>query len=296
MHSDHRRYLKYSSHSRLDKALNSLAGIVEGITIDAEINRQERHFLEAWLEDHQEVKGTHPFNELFPAIGAALSDGLLADEEKRDILWLCEKLRSSEFTDLIAADMQRLHAILGGISADGIVSQIELRGLSEWISKHEHLKTLWPYDEIDSLVTSVLKDRVIDAAEHALLLNFFQEFTAILDDRTITTPLVSDGTRLAGLCSVCPDIAFDGSTFCFTGASSKYTRAVFSDIVRSYGGIVLTNVSPKLDYLIIGADGNPCWMYACYGRKVEKAVDLRKSGARIMLVHENDFHDAVEDR
>ena len=57
----------------------------------------------------------------------------------------------------------------------------------------------------------------------------------------------------------------------------------------------MNSVSAKLDYLIIGADGNPCWAYACYGRKVEKAVDLRKTGSRLLLVHENDFHDAVAD-
>lgn len=55
------------------------------------------------------------------------------------------------------------------------------------------------------------------------------------------------------------------------------------------------NVSKSTDYLVIGAEGNPCWAYACYGRKVEAAVNLRKEGYRIILVHENDFHDAVAD-
>ena len=31
-------------------------------------------------------------------------------------------------------------------------------------------------------------------------------------------------------------------------------------------------------------------------RKIEKAMELRKAGARIALVHESDFHDAVQDR
>lgn len=51
--------------------------------------------------------------------------------------------------------------------------------------------------------------------------------------------------------------------------------------------------SKKVDYLVIGAEGNPCWSYACYGRKVERAVELRKEGLRIMIVHERDFHDAL---
>jgi NAD-dependent DNA ligase len=94
---------------------------------------------------------------------------------------------------------------------------------------------------------------------------------------------------------VCPEVSFEGTKFCFTGASSKYTRADFSALVKRLGGDVVGSVSASLNYLVIGADGNPCWAYACYGRKVEKAVELRKQGARILLVHEHDFHDAVAD-
>jgi hypothetical protein len=65
--------------------------------------------------------------------------------------------------------------------------------------------------------------------------------------------------------------------------------------VNRLGGDVLNGVNAKLNYLVIGADGNPCWAYACYGRKVEKAVELRKKGKRIVIVHENDFHDALAD-
>jgi NAD-dependent DNA ligase len=90
-------------------------------------------------------------------------------------------------------------------------------------------------------------------------------------------------------------VVFQGKVFGFTGASTKYSRKEFEEIVQALGGIVARSVSKKLDYLIIGADGNPCWAYACYGRKVEMAVALRKAGARILLVHENDFHDAVAD-
>lgn len=295
MNTDHMRYLKFTARSRLEKAVNSLLGVVEGIAIDAKINSREISFLETWLEDHREVEHTHPFNELIPVINNALADGVISDEEKQDISWLCEKLRSAEFTDMVTADMHRLHAILGGIVADGVITESELRGLSIWLTEHKHLETLWPYEEVGSLVTVVLEDRKIDEAEHKMLLSFFQEFTAVLDDRTINNPLIAEGQRLVGICAVCPEIALDGSTFCFTGASSKYSRTEFSDLVRQHGGAVLSSVSSRLNYLIIGAEGNPCWMYACYGRKVEKAVELRKAGARLLIVHENDFHDAVAD-
>lgn len=55
----------------------------------------------------------------------------------------------------------------------------------------------------------------------------------------------------------------------------------------------LDNVVHELDYLIIGADANRAWAYSCFGRKVEKAIELRKRGHKLLIVHEVDFWDAL---
>ncbi len=295
MHPDHLTYAKFTSKARIEKSVNSLLGLIEGMAIDSSINDSEIAFLHLWLAEHADVRDRHPFNELIPPIQAAVEDGILTKEEHDDIVWLCESLSSSDYFDQTTADLQRLHAILGGIVADGQVTKDELYGLTEWLQAHEHLRTCWPYDEIDSLIVGVLKDHKIDAEEHALLKAFFSQFIAIMDDRTITSPMVLEGASMAGLCSVCPEIDFTNSIFCFTGASSKYTRKELAETVERFGGTFTPNITKNVRYLIIGADGNPCWAFACYGRKVEKAVELRKSGIRIVIVHENDFHDAVAD-
>jgi NAD-dependent DNA ligase len=295
MHPDHHQYLNFTSPARLEKSINSLLGIIEGIAIDSAINPSEVKFLNLWLEEHWELRNRHPYNELVPVVQQALADGVLTQEEHQDIVWLCERLRSTEFYDKTTADLQRLHAVLGGIVSDGRITEEELLGLSSWLQDHEHLKTCWPYDEVDSLILGVMKDKKIDEREHSILKSFFSEFVAVLDDRTIVTPLVEEAETILGLCAVCPEIEFDGKNFCFTGASSRYTRVSLTDVVQKLGGQVSNSVSKGVQYLVIGADGNPCWAYACYGRKVEKAVQLRKSGVRLLIVHENDFHDAVAD-
>jgi len=279
----------------LDKSINSLLGIVEGISVDSVINGAEIQYLNLWLDDHQEFRNRHPYQELLPVVQSAVHDGVLSSEEKDDIVWLCEKMRSTQYFSEATADLQRLHALLGGVASDGVISERELRGLSDWLSEHEHLKKCWPYEEVASLITGVLADKKITDVEHELLKEFFGEFVPILDDRTITSPKLVVKGALVGLCAVCPDITFSEKIFCFTGTSSKYTRAEFSNVIRNLGGEVANSVSTNLDYLIIGADGNPCWAFACYGRKVEKAIELRRAGAQLLLVHENDFHDAVSD-
>lgn len=297
MDSDIRTYFHFTGKGRLEKSINSLLGLLEGIAIDGRVTSGEVGMLRMWLTDHRDVAQRHPFTELVPAVAAAVADGMLDPEERADLLWLCERLRSAEFYDMVTADLQRLHALVGGIAADGVITTEEMRGLSDWLAEHEHLKTCWPYDEVEALTTKVLCDGRIDGGEHRMLLDFFAEFLAVLDERTIVRPFVFDGPERAigALCAVAPEVRFSSSTFCFTGASTKYKRAEFEALVRDLGGEPLPGVTTKLNYLVIGAEGNPCWAFACYGRKVEKAVALRRKGIRVVILHENDFHDAVLD-
>lgn len=296
MHPDHRPYVKYTGRARLEKSINSLVGIVEGIAIDGHINEIERNYLDLWMAEHAELRDQHPFNELMPRVEEALADHVLDDGEREDILWLCERLRSTEFFDIVTADLQRLHALLGGIIADTKIEEKELRGLSDWMEEHSHLKSCWPFDEIGSLITGVLADKKIDEQEHSMLHAFFSEFTALLDSRTITSaPLLEDGS-IKGLCAVDPEIVFSDRGFCFTGAASRHSRADLDEIVKQLGGTCHPNPSKKTHYLVVGGEGNPCWAFACYGRKVERAVQLRKQGVRIQIVHELDFHDAVPEQ
>lgn len=286
--------MRINTKARLDKSINNFIGIIEGIAIDGKINEHETNFLNDWLAEHREVLHRHPFNELAPVVEAAIADGILTEEERSNILWLCEKLTSSDYFCFITGSMQRLHGIMAGIASDGKITEHELRGLRSWLNEHERLKTIWPYDEVDSLVTSVMADGVIDEAEHKMLLQFFMEFTALADDVTLTSPTV-DGENIFGICASCPDIEFNGRTFCFTGESAKFKRNDLAQQVIDRGGFFVKSVSSKVNYLIVGANGNRCWAFSCYGRKIEEAVNLRRKGHPLMIIHENDYHDAIQD-
>lgn len=281
--------------AEFDKAVNSLLGLVEGVAIDGKINQKEADFLQLWVDDHRIHARKHPFTELFPVVVQAIADGVLSDEERADITWLCRRLISAEYFDSVTADMQRLHAILAGVVSDGEISVDELRGMSAWLREHEHLERCWPYDEVRALVTGVLADQRIDADEHKKLLDFFGEFVTVLDHKTILAPLEKKESSVQGVCAITPKISFEGGVFCLTGESVRFVRSDFEALIYDLGGSVSKTVTRTVNYLVVGANGNPCWAYACYGRKVEKAMELRRGGHSIMLVHENDFHDAVAD-
>lgn len=295
MHEDHRPYFPFTSKARLEKAINLLVGIVEGIAIDAKITDREINFLLGWAAQYTEFTRHHPFNEVIPVVENAIADTILTREEHDDLIWICNNVTKSDYFDMATSDMQRLHGILAGTLADGTVTEEELENLSTWLAGHEHLRRCWPYDEVDSVVTAVMSDHRIDPEEQTNLRHFFSEFVAIYDDKTIKRPLVSEQGTLKGVCAICPEIRFKNSEFCLTGASSRYNRIDFENLIIKLGGIPKSTVTKSLDYLVIGAEGNPCWAYACYGRKVETAIELRKRGRNLLIVHENDFHDAVLD-
>lgn len=296
MHPDHSAYLRFCSRANLIKEIDSISGLVKGIDIDREINPVELGFLYDWIDAHAEVRNRHPFNEIVPVIVGALEDGVLTADEKNDLLWLCDRLASDEQQrDRVTADMRTLHGVLGGVAADAVIAERELDGLRVWLDDHEHLRKLWPYDEIDSLLTAVMADRRITHDEHSALLMLFSEFVSSHDRKTIVDVPVSDAGVVSGVCAACPEIEFDGHVFCFTGASARYRREELVEMICERGGECSNSVTRKTDYLVVGAEGNPCWSYACYGRKVEAAVNLRKKGFPILIVHEHDFRDALAD-
>lgn len=293
MEGDLDDYKHFTTKANLDKAINTLIGIFEGIAIDGIINDSERRFLALWIGEHEKLENCHPFNELVPLIKNAFKNNYLENEIKQDIVWVCEKIQSTEYYNLITADIQRLHGIISGIVADYNISIEELNGLALWIENHQHLKKSWPFDEIECIVKQVLKDKKIDAKEHKLLIDFFSEFNENLTERSISNPIVTIDAKMNDLFAYKPKITFKDSLFCFTGASLIYSRASLTEIVNRLGGEVSSSVNKNVDYLIIGGDGNPCWAYSCYGRKVEKAVHLIKSGSPLLIISEKDFHSLV---
>lgn len=292
-------FRKFMRKAELDKALHTLEGILRGITIDNVVNSKEFIELQSWYIYYRDLGELHPFNEINPLICRALANYGLGREEVKDILWVCNNLKTeNEYFDIITSDIQRLHGILHGILADNVISDEEILGLNNWLNENQHLTKSFPYDEIFSLVSSVLSDGIISEDERHILKSFFADFVDTTWSKSIDTEEIAQlkkGIRIEGICATCPEIIIRERVFCFTGASSKTTRKGFVEIIKSVGGTLSNNVTKKTDYLVVGDEGNPCWSFSCYGRKVEKAISMRKEGHHILIVHENDFWNTLDD-
>ncbi|MEG1758758.1 MAG: BRCT domain-containing protein, partial [Oscillospiraceae bacterium] len=152
------------------------------------------------------------------------------------------------------------------------------------------------FDEFESILTGICADGQVSELERQQLKVFLGDFVDARDSYNINQAEMDElksKIHISGVCALCPEIVFENHLFCFTGESTKMKRNDIAEIVSERNGLFADSVSGKTNYLVVGAGGNPCWAFSCYGRKVEKAVDLRKKGNPIVIVHENDFWDAM---
>lgn len=297
INEDNYEYFKYVGPQCLKKALSTLHGFLEGVVVDNILDPDELEGLKSWMREHQCYADRHPFNEIYHALEVVVNESEPDIEDVKDILWMCgRRLEDDSYFRAATNEMQRLQGLLAGILADGKITKSELEGLIAWMQEHDKLKGCWPFDEVESLITSVLRDGVVDTSEQELLKQFFSEFINTETHKSVSVNKVEEIIPLSGVCSLCPEIEFSSKVFCFTGKFKKAPRKKLATVTESLGGVFTNSISKDVHYLVIGSDGNESWAFSCYGRKVEEAIQYRKKGHNILLVHEFDYWDAVEDK
>lgn len=287
----------YLSKAKILQTFETLNGLIDGIEADKKIHPKEINALRHWIKEHDQARSRRPFDEIIRTIKTALRDNVISDSELQNIRFVCNKVLSTFDlkTTPGTAQIQRLHGIASGITADGEIHPKEWTYLSKWIQENTMLKGSWPYDEIEALTTKHLRSEELNRSEREVILYYLNDFCGFNGNSALTHPLNEPGKAITGICAICPEIEFVNKTFCFTGESKKYPRQKIIDLILSQGGQYKDNISKMIDYLIVGADGSSMWSYSCYGRKVEAAVNLRKQGHNILIIHEFDFWDSLED-
>lgn len=281
------KYHRWKEHSN---AMHFLRGLLAGLGADGVMSSDETAAVRVWLERQGELVRRAPFSEIAGALEEALEDGCIVEDEREALVWLIDRLDPGVHC-AATAGKQALCGMLGGMTADGRITADELRVLQGWLEEHEGLRRSWPYDEIESLVTKTIADGVVSPEEEEELLQYFGVFAMggvgqVLDDGAAFW-------SLAGICACDPEITVEGHRFCLTGDSGRMLRRDFEAEIAARGGIVLKGVRKDLDYLVVGSEGSPCWGLSLYGHKIEKAMEYRRRGLPLMIVHENDFWDAV---
>ena len=269
---------------------HELEGLLLGIKADGVIDSTEAERLRGWLLANVRYAHIHPFSELAQHVVRALEDGQVSVEECEDLLFVLSKYTTvNPHFDELRGGLQVLMGVFAGAAADRKISELEAHQLRDWLEAWHHLKGLWPYEECESLITSMLAGVNVPHCAESLI--------GLAAQFPIGGQAAGDGTTapllVGGVCAVDPDIVFQAMAFVFTGESARAPRRVLANHVERRGGSVSDRVTPEIDYLVVCDGGSPFWAFSCYGRKVERAYDLRREGHHVLIVHETDFWDAV---
>jgi NAD-dependent DNA ligase len=183
-------------------------------------------------------------------------------------------------------DLNRsLGALIGiaqGLICDRHLNDDEVAFLDQWLTANESIALCWPGDVIHSRVKSVLEDGVITDTERAYLIETLRQLIGgtleeLGAERHVTELIFDD----------IPRVAFQGQRFCLTGEFVFAPRTVCAQAIETRGGTVAPSVNKKLNYLVVGGLGSPEWKHGSFGGKIERAMELKRDGMPIFIVHED---------
>lgn len=156
--------------------------------------------------------------------------------------------KNSEHTILL----NELRAMLLGILSDNIIDDIEIEKLNTWLNEHKVLLGEYPYDKVYTIVQKSLIDGVINSDERA---EFYSIFTDISSH---------------DICDHCDTIDIPGHTFVLTGDFKYGSRDKVQNYINTNGGICKSDVSSKVNYVVMGNLGSPDWCFGNYGTKIKR--------------------------
>jgi NAD-dependent DNA ligase len=166
-------------------------------------------------------------------------------------------------------------------------NQAEAQFLQSWLVKNADIAEKWPANVMLARIDEMLADGVLDDDEQGELVKLLMDVAGIHvgEEKTAST---------LPLCDPAPDLEFVGRRFVLTGKFASGTRKECEAMVVAVGGSVAKNVTKDTDVVVVGELVSDSWIHESYGRKIEKAVELRDSGGRVSIVSEEHWAGCVQ--
>jgi len=206
-----------------------------------------------------------------------MSDAKLTDDQGQ------LKTRNIRAKEVCNRKIDELIGVCRGMIADNATNMQEAQFLLKWIEANSHVAEHYPFNILYNRISEMLKDGILDDEEQKELLETMAELTGgdiICDDAEIDSM-----SSTLPLCKPAPSIAIEGASFVFTGIFTTGPRKQLSELIVELGGIIHDGVKKDTDFLVIGDIGSQDWAHSSFGRKIEKAIELRdqkKTGIAIV--------------
>ena len=109
----------------------------------------------------------------------------------------------------------------------------------------------------------------------------------------ISMVLGADGPTTLPVDDPAPPLEWNESVFVMTGRFAYGTRAACEQEIVSRGGQLAANVTKRTTYLVLGTFGSDDWSHSSFGRKLERACELKSAGGEIYIITEDHWAGAL---
>ncbi len=266
------------------KAILTLKGILDGIHADEHLNQVEEVYLRAWKDNDIFNFKDGDFIDIHEQIEDILEDGVISTYELKDIQQMLQDIL--DYGDLedggYESTVNHLLGFLSGISADGMLCDMEIERLSSLLQQDKALTRMWPASAIKKRLDAILADDIVDEEERKELLDLIKAISgqSMLDTGLAYGMSADFSTTQDGRMCV------DGKRICFTGKFLSGTRKVQEQRALALGAEVKGSVSKSIDILVLGAIASRDWRFTSYGRKIESALSFRDEGIKLEIINE----------
>ena len=186
-------------------------------------------------------------------------------------------------------DISEMIGLIKGLLADGILSVLEVQAAYEWFETHSEICHNWPGDVLSQRVKQAISDGVVSEDER----NNLQDLFTRLARNDITTLNGMAASTSLPLNDPPPIVAFPRKTFVLTGTFAFGPRKECERFTITAGGKCDSAVTLRTNYLVIGTFVSRDWAHSIYGRKIERAMEMRAGGTRLAIISEDQWAGAL---
>jgi len=179
--------------------------------------------------------------------------------------------------------LESMNSLIRGLIADQVLNNAEILHLRDWLGQNHKVTLNWPGSVIRDQIAEILADGIITAQERTSLFKSLEN----LIGKDVDTKSQEPAKPISLPVDNTIDIQFDNRTFCLTGDFYYGPRERCVEAIEARGGKVISGITKKLDYLVIGQIASPEWKFGNFGTKIIKAVEYLDKGVNIAIVSES---------
>jgi len=272
----------FSFSNEKDRALYGLKGILAGVVADQRLNEMELLFLDSWLQSQEYLSEDADVLAILRLVGDILEDGVIHPDELRQMQTRIEQIVKDSDTPEGVGHIEELVGFLTGTASDGVLNDQEITAMSSWLEQNEAVREVWPASVIVERLAIILEDGIITDEEREDLLITVRQVTGTDTDESglsyeASTEVWEDSID---------ELKLAGSVFCLTGDFVSGDRESVDTLLRLLGAQTNSSINKSVDYLVIGTLASRDWLYTSHGRKIEKALLLKRGGSKIKVITE----------